>query len=40
MKHLFIALLLLAGTAFAQEEKLLAIIKSDAPLKEKVPSGT
>lgn len=35
MKHLFIVLLLLAGTAFAQEEKLLAILKSDAPLKEK-----
>jgi HEAT repeat protein len=35
MKHLFIALLLLAGTAFAQEEKLLAILKSDAPPKEK-----
>ena len=35
MKHLFFALLLLAGTAFAQEDQLLAILKSDAPLKEK-----
>jgi len=31
MKHLFIAVLLLAGTAFAQEDKLLVILKSDAP---------
>ena len=35
MKPLFFALLLLAGTAFAQEDKLIAILKSDAPLKEK-----
>ena len=35
MKHLFIALLLLAGAAFAQEDKLLVLLKSDAPLKEK-----
>ncbi|MHB1305592.1 MAG: family 16 glycoside hydrolase [Limisphaerales bacterium] len=35
MKPLFFALLLLAGTAFAQEDQLLAILKSDAPLKAK-----
>jgi hypothetical protein len=35
MKPLFLALLLLAGTAFAQEDKLIAILKSDAPLKDK-----
>ena len=35
MKQIFFALLLLAGTAFAQEDKLIAILKSDAPLKEK-----
>ena len=35
MKPLFFAFLLLAGTAFAQEDRLIAILKSDAPLKEK-----
>ncbi len=35
MKKTFFALLLLADTAFAQEDKLIAILKSDAPLKEK-----
>lgn len=35
MKQLFFALLLLAGTAFAQEDKLIAVLKSDAPLKDK-----
>jgi HEAT repeat protein len=35
MKHLFAALLLFVGTAFAQEDKLIAILKSDAPPKEK-----
>jgi HEAT repeat protein len=35
MKHLFIAFLLFAGTAFAQEEKYLDILKSDAPLVAK-----
>ncbi len=35
MKPLVFAALLLAGQAFAQEDKLLAILKSDAPLKEK-----
>ena len=35
MKHLIIAALLLAGTAFAREDKLITILKSDAPLKEK-----
>ena len=36
MKHLFIAALLLASAAFAQEDKLLAVLKSDAPQKEKM----
>ncbi len=35
MKQLFFAVLLLAGTAFAQEDKFIAILKSDAPPKEK-----
>ena len=35
MKPLYFTLLLLVGTAFAQEEKLIAVLKSDAPLKEK-----
>jgi HEAT repeat protein len=35
MKPLFLALLLLAGGALAQEPQLIAILKSDAPLKEK-----
>lgn len=35
MKPLFIALLLFAGTARAQEDKFLAILKSEAPLKDK-----
>ena len=35
MKHLVIALLLCAGSAFAQEDKLVALLKSDAPLNEK-----
>jgi HEAT repeat protein len=35
MKHLFIAVLLLAGSAFAQEDRLLNLLKSDAPLQEK-----
>ena len=35
MKSLFFAVLLLAGTAFAQEDKLIAILKSDAPTREK-----
>jgi len=35
MKHLIIAALLLVGTASAQEDKLITILKSDAPLKEK-----
>lgn len=35
MKHLIIAALLLAGTASAQEDKLITILKSDSPLKEK-----
>ena len=35
MKHIFFAVLLLASTAWAQEDKLIAILKSDAPLKEK-----
>ena len=35
MKYLLIAALLLAGTAFAQEDKLITILKSDAPTKEK-----
>lgn len=39
MKQTFFALLLLAGTAFAQEDKLIAILKSDAPLKEKADAG-
>lgn len=35
MKSLVFAVLLLAGHAFAQEDKLIAILRSDAPLKEK-----
>lgn len=35
MKNLFFALLLLAGTAFAQEDKFIALLKSDASLREK-----
>lgn len=35
MKSLVFALVLLAGTAFAGEQELIAILKSDAPLKEK-----
>jgi HEAT repeat protein len=35
MKPLFLALLLIAGTAFAQEDKLIAVLKSDAPPREK-----
>jgi HEAT repeat protein len=35
MKHLLLALLLLAGSAIAQEDRLLSLLKSDAPLKEK-----
>ena len=35
MKPLFFAFLLVAGTAFAQEDKLIAMLKSDAPWKEK-----
>lgn len=35
MLHLLIAVLLLAGTAFAQEDKLIAVLKSDVPLNEK-----
>jgi HEAT repeat protein len=35
MKPLFLALLLLAGTAIAQESKLIAVLKSDASLNEK-----
>lgn len=35
MKHLCFAILLLAGTAFAQEDRLLAILKADAPPLEK-----
>ena len=35
MKPLFFALLLIAGTAWAQEARLLAVLQSDAPLQEK-----
>ncbi len=35
MKHLFIVVLLFAGTAFAQEDQLIAVLKSDASHKEK-----
>ena len=35
MKHFCLAILLLAGTAFAQEDRLLAILKADAPPQEK-----
>jgi HEAT repeat protein len=35
MKHVFIAVLLFAGSVFSQEDRLLSILKSDAPLKEK-----
>ncbi len=35
MRPLLFALLLLAGTAFAQEDKLIAVLKSDAPLNDK-----
>jgi len=35
MKHLCLAFLLLAVTAFAQEDRFIAVLKSDAPLKEK-----
>ncbi len=35
MKHLCFAILLLAGSAFAQEDRLLAILKTDAPPLEK-----
>ncbi len=35
MKHFIITALLLTGTALAQEDKLITILKSDAPLKEK-----
>ena len=35
MKHLCLAFLLLAATAFAQEDRFVAILKSDAPLQEK-----
>ncbi len=35
MKHLLITALLLTGTALAQEDKLITILKSDASLKEK-----
>jgi len=35
MQRLLIALLLFAGPAFAQEDKLIAILKSDAPFNEK-----
>ncbi len=35
MKHLIITALLLTGTAFAQEGKLISVLKSDAALKEK-----
>ena len=35
MKHVFLALILLAGTARAQEDQLLATLKGDAPLKAK-----
>jgi hypothetical protein len=39
MKKTFFALLLLAGTAFSQENKLIAILKSDAPLKGKTDAA-
>ena len=35
MKHIFFALLLLTGTVFAQEDKLLDLLKSNASPKEK-----
>ena len=35
MKHILIAALLLGSTAFAQEAKLLEVLKSNAPYKEK-----
>ncbi len=35
MKHLVFAVILLAGTAWAQEDQLLAVLKGDAPLKAK-----
>ena len=35
MKPLFFAFLLLAGAAFAQEDQLILILKSDAPTREK-----
>jgi hypothetical protein len=35
MKRIFLALLLLSGTAFAQEDELIALLGSDAPLKDK-----
>jgi HEAT repeat protein len=35
MKHFFFALFLLASSAFAQEDRLLAILKSDASAKDK-----
>jgi HEAT repeat protein len=35
MKQLIIAVLLVAGTAFAQEDRFIATLKSDAPPKEK-----
>jgi HEAT repeat protein len=35
MKHLLITALLLTGAALAQEDKLIGILKSDAPLREK-----
>lgn len=35
MKHLFFTILLLIGNAFAQEDRLIAILKADAPPLEK-----
>lgn len=35
MKHLCLAMLLLAGSASAQEDRLIAILRTDAPLQEK-----
>lgn len=35
MKHVCITVLLLVGAVFAQEDKLIAVLKSDAQLKEK-----
>jgi len=35
MKHFIITALLLTGTALAQQDKLITVLKSDAPLKEK-----